>query len=123
VQTGREVAHYQIQSTTKGPVITGQEEPMIKMTEIQDREPQPAPQARTGGPMTREQARAVLLAAMCADPDAVLDEAQRFPCRWAYSPGREAGVVYQMPGGTWDAADTREAEQAIRRARRQQGGS
>ncbi len=71
-------------------------------------------------PMTREQARAIL-AAVYADPDAVLDEAKRFPCRWAYTPGREAAAVYKMPGGTWDAADTDEAEQAIRRARRSGG--
>ena len=67
--------------------------------------------------MTRDQARGVL-AAVCADPDAVLAEAKRFPCRWAYTPNRHAAAVYSMPAGTWDAADTRETEEAIRRYRR-----
>ncbi len=46
--------------------------------------------------------------------DAALDEARRFPGRYAYlPPHRYAYVVKHMPAGTWTAGDSTATEQRI----------
>lgn len=67
--------------------------------------------------MTRDEALTFLLRHGCEEPGPVLAEAQRFPGNWSYTPDRHAAVKYRMPAGTWNAADTRESEEAIKRAR------
>jgi hypothetical protein len=51
-----------------------------------------------------------------AEAVAAMDEARRFPCRWAYTADRGACVVYNMPGGRWEVRDSRETEARIRAA-------
>jgi hypothetical protein len=69
---------------------------------------------------TRDQARA-FLAEHGADADdaaGVLAAAEQFPGSWAYTGNRWSAVVYQVPAGTYQAADTRESEERIARLRR-----
>jgi hypothetical protein len=70
--------------------------------------------------MDRDEAATFLLRHGCEDSAvaSVLDEAKRFPGRFAYTENRWACVVYTMPGGTWDAQDSRATEEAIRAYRR-----
>lgn len=65
-------------------------------------------------PVTREQVREALVAAGFADEaETVLDEAQKYPGRYAYTANRWRCVVYHMPAATWYFADCRESEQRI----------
>jgi hypothetical protein len=66
--------------------------------------------------VTRDQAAAELAAAGydSAATAALLDEAARFPGRWAYPPDRRRTVVHHMPAGVWDVRDCAESEAAIR---------
>lgn len=52
---------------------------------------------------------------------AVMSEAEQFPTRWAYTEDRHRGVVFTMPGGTWEVADTAEAEDRIAAYRTRRG--
>ena len=44
---------------------------------------------------------------------AVLDEARRFPGRYAYTADRYAWAVRHMPAGTWQAGDSTVSEKRI----------
>ena len=57
-----------------------------------------------------------------AEAPALLDEAEKFPGRWAYTADRHRCVVKHMPAGTFEVADCEESEErikALRRDRRQ----
>lgn len=71
----------------------------------------------------REEAATALAAAGYdqAARAAVLDEAERFPTRWAYTEDRRRAVVFVMPGGTWRVEDTEAAEAAIAASRPRRG--
>lgn len=45
--------------------------------------------------------------------DAVIEEARRFPGRYAYTPDRFAWVVHHMPAGRWASGDSTESETRI----------
>jgi hypothetical protein len=69
---------------------------------------------------TRDQGRDFLTAHDADEDEAVgmLAVAGQFPGTWAYTEDRWSAVVRHMPAGTWEAADTREAEEHIARLRR-----
>jgi len=74
--------------------------------------------------ITRGVARLYLAAhGATTDQDAgrVLDEAAKFPGRWAYTTGRAAAAVWSMPARVWTVADTRESEERIAAIRRAHG--
>ena len=69
---------------------------------------------------TRDQARDFLTAHGTGEDETagVLAAAEQFPGTWAYTENRWCAAVYQLPAGTWQAADTRESEERIIRLRR-----
>ncbi len=69
---------------------------------------------------TRDQARDFLTVHGADEDEAagVLTAAGQFPGTWAYTENRWSAVVRHMPAGTWEVADTREAEERIAGLRR-----
>ena len=71
--------------------------------------------------MTAREAAAALRT--CYPPDvvtALMDEARRFPCRWAYASDRARAVCHQMPSRRWQVADTEATEARIAALRRRE---
>jgi hypothetical protein len=65
---------------------------------------------------TEDEARAYLAGPRGYGDDAaaaVLDEARRFPGRYAYTADRYAWAVHHMPADRWDAGDSTVAEKRI----------
>lgn len=48
-----------------------------------------------------------------AEAPGLLDEADKFPNRWAYTNDRHLAVVHHMPSGDYEVADTKESEHKI----------
>jgi hypothetical protein len=69
----------------------------------------------------RAEAAATLDAYPADQAGRVLDEAEKFPGSWAYTADRRRAVVFHMPGGTWEAADTAETEERIAAYARRRG--
>lgn len=53
---------------------------------------------------------------------AVLDEARRFPCRYAYTADRYAWAVHHMPAGSWQAGDSTATEKHLATLRAARAG-
>lgn len=67
-----------------------------------------------GAPVTREQACFKLAAAGHGrEAPALLDQAERFPGTWHYTPDRTRAVIKHMPSGIWEVVDCAESEARI----------
>ena len=72
--------------------------------------------------LSAEDVAAYLTASGYADETETLTaQAQQHPCTYTYTKDRHRYVVYQMPGGYWQAGDCTETEEQIKASRTRHG--
>lgn len=84
---------------------------------MNDEDIRPVPHTVDGSDrLTTEQVRAYLDASgYAAEAGPLIEEATRFPGRYSYTADRHRSIVWRMPGGYWQAGDTTESEERIKR--------